>query len=330
LKKEKIRFISIAFLIAATALILDIFSSQFSFEVISKSYIGTNEEVIKTLEVSFPLWHQIIGLVKNFLYGLAAAIVITVFVSNEIEKNQREEKEKELKELSNAININVFDSLFKTIIPEEIFKAIKQDVIENKVVRRNAKWVFNFREQGGRVLCNQTTYYQLHNLSQASVDDPVRLDLDALGGDEYKVLLAECLNTSGETIVLYDISKPHEKKNIELKIDGNKLTVEYTVTIPPQSYVEYKTVYERSYPGDATDFQGTKVPVIGLEIIANFPEHYEFNISPVMSTPPKLILEQPNQKIYRVDGGILPRQGMVFSISKKKPTPEQQSLIFDN
>lgn len=308
------------FLVASVALLaflLDIFSSRLTVEIGSKSFLNQEGEITNSLEVVYPIWHQVLNLLKNFLYGLAAAIFITVFVANRLEFSQRQEKEDELNKLNEAVNINVFDSLFKTIIPQEIFKIIKQDIIENKVIRRDAKWIYNFVEDGDRIICTQTTRYELHNLSQDSVSDPVRLELDSLGGEKYKILSAECLDMAGCKLVYYDPDDFDNRKNIEVESNGRLTSVSYTVNIPPESHVEYKTVFERSYFGDITDAQATKVPVIGADIIVNFPEGYDFDISPMMSSMPRLITHSSSQKIYKVEGGILPRQGFVFYLVRK-------------
>lgn len=303
--------------IAVLAFALDVFSSRLTVDIGPKSILDQKGQIITTLEVSYPLWHQVVNLLKNFLYGLAAAIFITVFVANKLENTQRKEKEDELNKLNEAINVNVFDSLFKTIIPEEIFKIIKQDIIENKVVRRDAKWIYNFVEKGEKIICTQTTRYELHNISQAPVSDPVKLELDSLGGEKYKIISAECLDISGAVLVHYDPEETSNSKKVSVESNGKLTTVSYTVNIPPKSHVEYKTVFERAYTGDITDAQGTKVPVIGADIIVNFPEGYEFDISPMMSSPPRLITKSATQKIFKVEGGILPRQGFIFYLVKK-------------
>lgn len=309
-------YLLLVVLVAFLAFALDVFSSHLSVEIGPKSILNKDGEIITSLEVNYPLWHQVINLLKNFLYGLSAAIFITVFVANRLEQAQRKEKEDELNKLNEAINVNVFDSLFKTIIPEEIFKIIKQDIIENKVVRKDAKWVYNFEEVGSKIACTQTTRYELHNLSQASVSDPIKLELDSLGGEDYKILSAECLGKSGEILVNYDPNNPDNSKNVDVKANGRITSVAYTVNIPPESHVEYKTVFQRSYSGDITDAQATKVPVIGADIIVNYPEGYDFDISPMMSSVPRLITQSSTQKIYKVVGGILPRQGFVFYLKR--------------
>ena len=303
--------------VAVLAFALDIVSSRLTVDIGPKSVLDKNGIVVTTLEVSYPLWHQVVNLLKNFLYGLAAAIFITVLVANKLESTQRKEKEDELKRLNEAVNVNVFDSLFKTIIPIEIFKIIKQDIIENKVVRRDAKWIYNFVESQDKIICTQTTRYELHNLSQAPVSDPVKLELDSLGGEKYKIISADCLDISGSVLVHYDPKENGNSKNVSVESDGKLTTVSYTVSIPPESYVEYKTVFERAYTGDITDAQATKVPVIGADIIVNFPEGYEFDISPLMSSAPRLITQSSTQKIFKVEGGILPKQGFIFYLVKK-------------
>jgi hypothetical protein len=314
--KKMSGYVFLVILVALLAFSLDILSSRVTVDIGSKSILDKTGNVTTTLEVVYPIWHQIVNLLKNFLYGLAAAIFITVFVANRLENSQRKEKEDELNKLNEAINVNVFDSLFKTIIPEEIFKIIKQEIIENKVVRRDAKWVYNFVEVESKIICTQTTRYELHNLSQAPVSDPVKLELDTLGGEEYKIVSAECTDTSGKVLVHYDPDDSKKSKNIDVNSNGKITTVAYTVVIPPESYVEYKTVFERAYSGDITDAQATKVPVIGADIIVNFPEGYDFDISPLMSSFPRLITQSSTQKIYKVEGGILPRQGFVFYLVK--------------
>lgn len=309
------KYLALILAIISIGFILDLITSKLVIEIGPKSILDSNGKIITTLEAVFPIWHQILKLTTNFLYALAATIFITIFIANKLQEAQQSKQEEELRALHNAININVFDSLFKTIIPEKIFKIIKQDIIENKVLRKDAKWLFEFSEVDGKIICRQTTRYEPHNLSQQEVNDPITLDLDSLGGDKYSIISAECLSSSGEILVHFD---PHNnnKRNIEVQENGQHTKVSYTIKIPPESYVEYKTVFERTYDGSVIDTQGTKVPVVGADIIAFFPEEYEFGISAMMSSKPRLITDSKTQKIFKVDGGILPYQGILFYLRK--------------
>lgn len=304
-------------MIVSAALFLDIITSSVDVNIQSKSHLDSSGNKVTSMEVVYPLWHQVISLVINFLYGLAAAVFITVFVANKLQKSQQEEKENELNKLNTLININVFDGLFKTIIPEEIFKVIKQEIIESKVLRKEAKWIYDFSIQDGKILARMTTRYELHNLSQHKVTDPIKLELDTLGGNAYKVVSAECLNRSGEVVVRYVHDDLDNNKNVDVEHHGTKTIVKYGIEIPSENYVEYKTITERIYEGDIVDSQATKVPVIGADIIVNFPEEYNFDISPTMSSKPRLITDSSTQKIYKVEGGILPWQGFSFYLVKQ-------------
>ncbi|WP_373033967.1 hypothetical protein [Sulfurovum sp.] len=325
--KELSKYILLVVSIASVAFIIDLISSNISVELSTKTILDINGTKISSLQVTYPLWKQVSSLVINFLYGLAAAVFITVFVVNRLERSQQNEKQAELNELNKAININVFDSLFKTIIPEEIFKVIKQEIIENKVLRREAKWIYDFSVNGTSIKCRMTTSYELHNVSQENVVDPVKLELDTLGGNKYKIISAKCLNTTGEILVQYNSDDIANNKNINVDDkQKNKLIVEYTINIPPESHVEYQTIFERSYEGNIVDAQITKVPVVGADIIVNFPEEYDFDISPMMSSKPRLITESSKQKIYRVEGGILPYQGFMYYLVKNANKDEEQTV----
>lgn len=306
--------------IALFALTLDYLFSTVGVNLEAKNLIDTSGKTLASLQISYPWWYQILGFFIKFLYGLSAAIFITVFVASRLQKTQQDEKKEELKKLHEAININVFDSLFKTIIPEEIFKIIKQEIIENKVLRKNARWIYDFSEKDGKIFARMTTVYEIHNLSQDAVSNPIKLELNNLGGEEYNIEFAECLSNVGDQLVKYDPSDRENNKNIEVKTTDTETSIAYSVEVPPESYVEYKTVFTKFYPIEVVDSQVTKIPVVGAEIIVNFPEKYTFQLIPTMSTKPRLITESNIQKIFRVEGGILPWQGFTFSLVKIKPS----------
>ena len=86
-------YLLLVILVAMLAFALDLFSSRLTVDIGPKSILDKSGQVTTSLEVVYPLWHQMVNLLKNFLYGLAAAIFITVFVANRLENFQRKEKE---------------------------------------------------------------------------------------------------------------------------------------------------------------------------------------------------------------------------------------------
>jgi len=185
-------------------------------------------------------------------------------------------------------------------------------------LRRDAKYIYNFfEEENGNIKANMTNRYELHNLSQEDVTDPITLELDPLGGNEYNIVSVQCIDTKGVILVSYEPGNEANNKNITITTNDNKITINYSVTIEPESHVIYKTVYERLYDNNIVDATVTKVPVINAEIIINFPATYHFNLTPTMSIKPKLISSSLTQKIYNVEGGILPYQGFIYYLTRK-------------
>ena len=318
--KGKYKYLLLVIGVAIVGFLVDLYTSSVPINFGSVQVLDEHGQTQSHSVINYPYWLKISNLLTNFLYGLAAAIFITVFIASRLQDNQAKEQEAKLSKLFDDININVFDTLFKTIIPEEIFKVIKSEIIENRVIRRDAKWVYDFTldEDSGDIHCRMTTRYELHNLSRSQVLNPVELDLDPLGGSEYKIIEAECEDMNGKQLVNYDPQSPEKSTNVEVESNNGKTKVKYAVEIPKESYVIYKTVFHRIYQGDVVDSQATKVPVIGADIIVNFPNFYKFDISPMMSSVPKLISESDIQKIYKIDGGILPWQGFAFYLTKMR------------
>ncbi len=148
--------------------------------------VGENKTEHQTI-LSTPPMVQGYKLFANFLYGLAVTLFVSLFVSlfvaRKLEEGQKEKHKKELDKLRASVNINVFDALFKTLIPEEIFQIVKTEIIENKVIRRKAHWTFVFEEVDNQIKMTSTTHYELHNVSKEPVSNPVNI--------EYNVLLCQ-------------------------------------------------------------------------------------------------------------------------------------------
>jgi hypothetical protein len=211
----------------------------------------------------------------------------------------------------------VFDSLFKTLIPEELFKIIKQDIIESKIIRKEARWIYSFSEnENGKMNLKLTTHYQLHNVSRQEVTDPIKMDFYEFGGTDYQLLSAECVTSKSKVpLIHYEAEKPSSSENVLIEKTEKRTSISYTITVPPNDFVEYTVVATRNYVGDILDFHFNKIPVINAELFVNIPKGYIFEVIPQMSSDMKLISESEEQRLYRVKGGILPRQGFVFSLN---------------
>ena len=142
---------------------MDYFAS--SINLVSKEIKVIESGNIVTKQLLFiPFISKITHLLCIFLYTLSASIFVSVFIINRLEQNRKEEHKKELERLRNSINIDVFDSLFKTLIPEEIFKVIKNGIIDNKIIRKNVQYIFDFKEIESGIELTETIKYETYNV----------------------------------------------------------------------------------------------------------------------------------------------------------------------
>ncbi|MBW8878602.1 MAG: hypothetical protein JF614_26900, partial [Acidobacteria bacterium] len=114
-------------------------------------------KVVHASFVSYPIRFYIFRISSGILYTACFSIFVALFIMHRIEEDQGRRNAKQLQEFQRAINVDVFDSLFRTVIPPEIFEAIKTAIIQGRVVRRNATWILDFwKGQGNEIELRQT------------------------------------------------------------------------------------------------------------------------------------------------------------------------------
>lgn len=315
------------------------------------SSIGYVTEVLKTLDgngnmesltiLKQPLLSWILAAFSTLLLTLAISLFISVFVINKIERSFASEREAELKKIQESININVFDSLFKNLVPEEIFSVFKSDVISNKIVRKNADWLYDFRllNTPGEIELTQTIKYELHNTGHSDEIDAISAKFDAHAAGS-GITRAVCMFEGREVASFKtDDVKREPPDDIEecRSTDGNVLITRYpdgnstlkiTATIPAGKKIDVTLIYVTIYCNDyVNDGYFTKYPMINAKLTATYPQEFEFDIFQAMSSELQRTLNERNRSIYEVTGGILPHQGFVYSLRRKKAknNPAQMS-----
>jgi len=274
----------------------------------------------------------ILSILSSFTFTMAISLFISIFVMNRLDKAMAKEEEEKLKSIRNAINVDVFDSLFKTLVPAEIFEVFKNDVISNKIVRKNANWIYDFRETGTgeEIELTQTIKYELHNVSQDNVSDAIHAKFDGHGLGN-GIRRAVCMFDT-EEVASFDSDSinrnpPQQDESITSK-DG-KVTINRTpdghseliinVDIPPNKKIDvtlvYLTFYDNFYVNDG---YFTKYPMINASLMASYPKEYEFEIFQALSSEMKRTLKEDNRSIFEVKGGILPHQGFIYSLKRKR------------
>lgn len=314
---EKNWFVLIIILISLSlGIFLDYLSGDYGFFIKNISYLDSSGNIQKIAQIDIPIATQVFKLVANFLYALSITIFITIYISRRLENKQQKIHEEELKKLSQEINQNVFSGLFRKLIPDEIFEIIKTEIIENKAIRKKAHWNFVFEEiDGGKIKLTSTTHYELHNISSETISDPVKIEIDPLSSTEMKAKKAICY-ANEKCIVNYDANSPtNENIKIEERENGAK-TISYSVNIEPQNHITSTFEYETIYSGFVYDSQATKYPIIDLNISAIFPKGYKFSLHPSLSSELKVVSEGNTHQNFKIEGGILPRQGIIFVLEK--------------
>lgn len=289
---------------------------------------------INTIKPSSSAW--ILSVASTFSFSMAISLFISVFVINRLDKKLAQEREEKLEDIQKAINVDVFDSLFKTLIPAEIFEVFKSDVISNKIVRKNANWIYDFRENGNNqeIELTQTIKYELHNVSHESVSDAIHATFDGHGlgnGIRRAVCMFEGQELASFHAKSDDVSRtpPNEDKTVTSE-DGKVIitrtpnghcNLTINVTIPPGKKIDvtlvYLTLYDNFYVNDG---YFTKYPMINATLTATFPKEYEFEIFQALSSEMQRTLNEENRSIYEVNGGILPHQGFIYSLKRKAPS----------
>ena len=275
---------------------------------------------------------QVLNIISIFLYTFGISIFISFFIISRIEamrtaeqaesqSSRHEQHERELKKLNEAISLNIFDSLFKKLMPEELFIIVKETIINSKIIRRNASWDLDFDLVNDHILLRQTISYELENVSNEKVINPNLIISD--NDDNEDILLSIVLIKNGCREIIYDKNKGINSQNVKLKDNGdNKTDTEVNVEIEPKSKIDMIFVWQVKYHKDfVRDAYFSLYPIINAELNARFPVGYKFNIFPAMSNKLEKTLEEDTRVKYKVYGGILPEQGFVFELKEiKHPT----------
>ncbi|MFS0518611.1 hypothetical protein ACEYW6_28490 [Nostoc sp. UIC 10607] len=291
----------------------DIWSQNYNLVSKEISIIESGNLVKKNILSNHPVG-RIAEVLSNFFYGLSASIFILVFIQNRIDAKEQEQRENNLNQINQAININVFDSLFKTLIPIEIYEILKKDTINNKILRKNAIWIYDFKEFQGKIELIQTMKYQLHNTSIEEVLNPFIITFKKTPTAINSSLeIARC-QLEGQLLFEWDTKDKTQTKGVKKETHEEII---FELKIPAKKYVDayfiFKTIYEES----VTDFYSTRYPIINADLTVTFPEEYEFEILELMSTDFKCTLCEKNRHFYEIRGGILPYQSFLYFLKKK-------------
>lgn len=277
---------------------------ELSFENVDLNGNVISKSILK------PHYFESIGnLSSNFLLTLSISIFISMFILQKIEKSEKKRAADQLNEIRKKINEDVFNTLFQTLVPNEIYDVIKNEIIKCQLVRKNAVWVYDFKPlTNGCFELKQTLKSELHNVSNKTYKEkyPVsfRTSSDMTESKlerflcEYKGKQVADLNSKG---LKFDQSGSHD----------------ILLDIPPNEHADITLIFKTKFRGtEIADTYYSSHAIINATLIARYPKGYKFKIFNSFSSAMRETAADEDSAIFELKGAILPGQGMTYSLLK--------------
>lgn len=300
--------ISIIFFIIGISLIYHTNEYDITSTTVSTVVEGKiSEGIIYSLNPS----NQFINILANVFLSLGIALFISAFFIRHIESHERKELEKKLLEFQENTAKDAIHSVFKKMIDESFFNIIKKDLLNAKVIRKNANWQYDITEinDTNHLLFKRTISYEFHNISHAPTTELIKIrsnnnehcsmevisgKIRRLNGEEESIILKE--ENEGESIFTF---------------------LEKEIQISAGESIEVVLVFQQVFKnGYIYETHSSRHSIINLEITVNFPSSYNFDLFSSFSNEERLRINEPDKKVYVVEGAIFRGQGVEFVCNK--------------
>lgn len=287
-----------------------------------------NGQIVKTDLLVEPTSARMSELLSVFLFTLGAAIFVSVMVTSRMETASVADEARRLKQIQDAVNIDVFETLFKKIIPEEVFAAVRDGIIQNRIIRRDMNLIFDFFEDAEGIGLRQTFRFDILNTSTEPIENPLCvIQDDSVPEDD---LESADFRINGSIVAKFRRDDSEQSHGLEIKRLGpHERATSLSFSIPALSVVHAQLIFRMKFSGrDVHDAFFTNYPVINMNLVANFPPTYEFQIFQALSTPMQCTHSGKRRVMFEGKGGILPQQGFAFLLRRKaEPAMEGGSAL---
>jgi len=284
--------------------------------------------------VEMPEWLSFtLSIIESLGYTIGIGLFVAGFVTGRILEEKSDTHKKELQAIQEAVNQDVFDQLFKSLMPAQVFQAIKDEVIKNEVVVDRATWDFDFSlgEEEDRIVLEQTLRYEMRNVSQGEKLPPIKITQADSPQSKIRLEVVEGRYENRVKNWKYDSTKDELPANIKREdLDtgaGGAVRFEIGLEIPPMGQMTLAIEHKIEYLSDVNDAYFSKYPILSGDINVRFPKGYEFGIFPSLSSRLELETDKPNKMRYHLDGVVLPKQGFAFYLKKKEETKKEATLV---
>ena len=231
---KNLRYFVIVVISLVAAISIDLYRNTIGLELKTISKVNSNTNQIEKKEIiDTPIDYKAMGYLSNFFYTLSLSIFIALEVTSKIDKREKDRREKELKEYQQKINKSVFNSIFKSLMPEELYEVIKKQIIESRKIRKNAEWIYKFSEKDDKIHCVQTIKYTVVNISQyeiADPSDPISLDIEQEDDTKTNILSAKCIIDSE---VVARCGTEEELLNVEIVEQDQFISYKFKILLKP-------------------------------------------------------------------------------------------------
>lgn len=306
-------------LLLIIGVILQVISANINIETSVLKILQQDGTILTKEILEFPLSKKVLSTLGNLLITLSFALFIAGYINSSVQKKIIETEEIRLKELQKKINQDVHNALFEKIIPKEIFETIKSDIINEEFIRKDGEVFLDFSlDDQDNIHSKIVVIYKVfNNTNKPILPGHSIATFTNLESEKTKMEKIEC-KMEGKVIAIYDHSEPENSNGVSIEeLEDNVLQVSYNFELPSSSFYIDKTIYTNKYKDKVQDDFFTVKPLINLSINANFPLGYKFRIFDVFSPKMECLVDEKGKSIYKVIGGILPKQGFVYFLEKE-------------
>ena len=273
--------------------------------------INGNEIKDTTIYQIKPLY-QFVAISGFILISTAFSILIGIVVVNTIARRDNNTFDKKLRMLQESTARETIDAVFKKMVNSDFLDIIKKDVVNQSFLQSNVKWNYDFTlNDRNNLQLRRTVSYRLENLGAEDHEEEFRASYQS---SRYSN------NTTIELRVCHEEDKSFSEVAIDKPITKDLFkSALKKILVRKNSFADLVFVMNQSFNSDyAFECQVARSGMVNLEINANFPEDYRFDIFlGGLSTEARLVTAVSGKKTYRIDGAIYKGQTVEFICERK-------------
>lgn len=322
----KKHYLIISIILIALGLIIDLFFTDAVPLKTTQNVQDLTGHTVKFDVFTFSYKYEILKIISNICYGLAVSLIVLLALElkyDEIDKEktrlleegERANFKKDIQDLQEQINTNVFNGVLKKLIPEELFNLISTDILNKNVLRQNAHWIYDVSEgTNNNYIITQTITYELVNISRSTITEFLTVSMAQT--NRCKTFF-KYLKIEKNGIIVSE--KNEDQISQEISTDGPRKIKRYPIELTPSETAKATLTIVNEYV-DKNVFgnHSTNYSIIGLSIEVNKPENCSFEIFPNFTTKLNPTIPSKKKIIYEKIQGILIGQGLCYSAEEEK------------